>query len=114
MRYQYRAISESGDTESGVVDVETERAAARLLGQQGLTVLQISPFRKQTEGKPERARPADVLQVFDELVTLLGSGVSLVDAIDSLAEAHINADIGGALELMSSRLQRGHSVLRSP
>ena len=109
MRYQYRAISESGDTESGVVDVETERAAARLLGQQGLTVLQISPFRKQTEGKPERARPADVLQVFDELVTLLGSGVSLVDAIDSLAEAHINADIGGALELMSSRLLRGHS-----
>ncbi len=109
MRYQYRAISESGDTESGVVDVETERAAARLLGQQGLTVLQISPFRKQREGKPERARPADVLQVFDELVTLLGSGVSLVDAIDSLAEAHINADIGGALELMSSRLQRGHS-----
>ena len=108
MRYQYRAISESGDTESGVVEVETERAAARLLGHQGLTVLQISPFQKQTEGKPERARPADVLQVFDELVTLLGSGVSLVDAIDSLAEAHINADIGGALELMSSRLQRGH------
>ena len=109
MKYEYRAISESGDTESGVIDIETERAAARLLGQQGLTVLEISPFQRQAEGKPERAKAADILQVLDELVTLLGSGVALVDAVDSLAEAQTNAHIGFALELMSSNLQQGKS-----
>ena len=110
MKYQYRAISDNGETQSGVVDVETERAAGRLLGQQGLTVLEISPLQRQTEGKPERAKAADILQVFDELVTLIGSGVALVDAVDSLAEAQTNADVGVALELMTSGLQQGKSL----
>lgn len=107
MKFQYQIITVSGDLESGVVDAVSERAALRQLNQQELKVVDIRPERARTGGRPGKVKRAELLQLFDELVTLLRSGVTLADAVDSLAEAQSNDALAVALEDMSQGLQQG-------
>lgn len=107
MKFQYQIITISGDLESGVVDAVSERAALRQLNQQELKVVDIRPERARAGGRSGKVKRAELLQLFDELVTLLRSGVTLADAVDSLAEAQSNDALAVALEDMSQGLQQG-------
>lgn len=116
MRFQYQAIAESGDLEGGIIDATSEHEAFRKLTDQGLTVVEIQEQAKRRQVKARRIKQAELLQLFEELVTLLRSGVSLANAVDSLVEGQVNDSLGLALEEMSSGLQQGKpfsEVLRS-
>lgn len=109
MRYQYRVITSAGELETGVVDAATERAALRQLSQQGLTVVELAPDTARLATGKGRIRQAELLQTFEELVTLLRSGVALADAVDSLVDAQFNPALAQALQAMSQGLQQGRA-----
>ncbi|MGR8934459.1 MAG: type II secretion system F family protein [Gammaproteobacteria bacterium] len=110
MKYLYRAINKDGAVVTGSIDVENERSAARQLQRQGLmpvTLTQAS--HKPTAIKKSSARPkkSDVLLVMHQLTTLLKSGVSLDEAVSSLAESVQQAFLKKELSEISTQLRRG-------
>ncbi len=107
MKYQYKVLTTDGDVEDGTIDAASERTALRELSQQGLTVIDILEQQKRSSGNPGKVKQADLLQLFDELVTLLRSGVTLVDAVESLAEAQHNPSLEIALSNIAQSLQQG-------
>ena len=89
MRYKYQAIDGQGQEVSGILTVETERDAIRQLQRRGLTPLSLTPLDAKMQRKLKVAKPRqrDVLVVLHELSTLLESGVSLIEAVESLAHS---------------------------
>ncbi|MCV6636093.1 type II secretion system F family protein [Candidatus Albibeggiatoa sp. nov. NOAA] len=110
MRYKYQAIDENGQEVDGIISTDNERDAARQLQKRGLTVLNVtSADSKITKiatrsGKPQQR---DVLTVLHELTTLLESGVSLIEAIESLAQSSHHPVIVDNFAKMATKLRQG-------
>jgi len=86
MRYKYEAIDAQGQAVSGILDADTEREAARQLQRRGLTTLSLSLLTAKTTAEAT-AKRRDLLMVLHELTTLLESGVSLIESVESLAHS---------------------------
>lgn len=107
MKFQCKFLSADGDIEDSVIEADSERSALRELSKQGLTALEVKEQKKKKAGNPGKIKQAELLQLLDELVTLLRSGVSLVDSVNSLTETQIKPVLEVALENMSLGLQQG-------
>lgn len=110
MKYQYRAINKDGGVVTGSIDVDSERSAARQLQRQGLTPVTLTP-REQPQAQVRRAtkkaKKSDVLLVMHQLTILLKSGVSLDEAVSSLAESIQQGFLRQELNDISIQLRRG-------
>ncbi|MEK7990079.1 MAG: type II secretion system F family protein [Thiotrichaceae bacterium] len=112
MRYKYQAIDENGQEVDGVISTDNERDAARQLQKRGLTVLNVTSADRKIakiatrSGKPQQR---DVLTVLHELTTLLESGVSLIEAIESLAQSTHHPVIVDSFAKIGSKLRQGIS-----
>ena len=88
--FDYRAQGPDGQMQRGQVQASDEAAALRLLVRQGLTPLQVQA--RATAGSSAPARMSgrvDVSQqlvLMQELSTLLKAGISLAEALPSLAQ----------------------------
>lgn len=110
MKYLYKAINKDGSVVTGSIDVESERSAARQLQRQGLTPVALTlETQKQAGIKNSTAKPkkSDVLLVMHQLTTLLKSGVSLDEAVSSLAESIQQGFLKQELNEISTQLRRG-------
>jgi len=113
MRYHYKAINKDGGIVTGSIDVDSERSAARQLQRQGLTPVALTlQVQKQVKGKSTvktkgKAKKNDVLLVMHQLTTLLKSGVSLDEAVSSLAESIQQGFLKQELDEISTQLRRG-------
>lgn len=111
MHYRYNAINQQGETVSGDVEADGERAAARMLRQQALTPTSIelasAGARPSAKSLTRRVAPEELALIVRELATLLRSGVSLAEAVESLAEAHAGDAIGSSLGKIYSQLRGG-------
>ncbi|OQW93992.1 MAG: hypothetical protein BWK79_08225 [Beggiatoa sp. IS2] len=90
MRYKYQALDTQGQEVSGILTAEAERAAIRQLQKRGLTTLVLAPLNAASNRAiRQMAKPKhrDILAVLHELATLLESGVSLIEAVESLAQS---------------------------
>jgi general secretion pathway protein F len=89
MRYKYQAIDAQGQEVSGMLTAEAEREAARQLQRRGLTTLSLMPAEAgvRSTNKTGRAKQRDIMVVLHELTTLLESGVSLIEAVEALANS---------------------------
>ncbi|WP_353572441.1 type II secretion system F family protein [Candidatus Albibeggiatoa sp. nov. BB20] len=112
MHYKYQAIDENGQEVDGIISTDNERDAARQLQRRGLTVLNLiaadSKIAKIAlrSGKPKQR---DVLTVLHELTTLLESGVSLIEAVESLAQSTHHPVIVDNFAKIASKLRQGIS-----
>ncbi len=93
MRYKYQALDAHGQQVNGVLTAEAEREAIRQLQRRGLTTLSLASAetglrsgRKEGKGSGQ-AKQRDLIIVLQELTTLLESGVSLIEAIEALANS---------------------------
>lgn len=113
MRYQYQALDAQQQAVSGVLDAANEREAARQLKRRDLTVLQLkidsrtpATSQKNSNSKPKRR---DLLMILHELSTLLESGVSLIEAVESLAESSHHPFLTHQFAEIASKLRHGSS-----
>ncbi len=111
MRYQYQALDVQHQEVSGVLEAANEREAARQLKRRDLTLLQLTvderaqaAAKKEAQSRPKRR---DVLMILHELGTLLESGVSLIEAIESLAESSHHPFLTRQFAEVASQLRHG-------
>jgi len=112
VEFRYQAVNAQGQTVSGQISAGGEREAARLLRDQALTPLELSPAGSGVGGGSARSRQAteqDKVVVIRELGILLRAGVSLAEAVESIAQSHADSAIGRAFEHVHGRLRGGES-----
>jgi len=110
MRYQIKAVKSGGAVVSLSLDARDERDASEQAQAQGYTVLVL----RRTggvgiAGSLGSARFPLVLFT-QELLALLNSGISLVEAIETLAEKESRAATARLLEGLLGRLREGQSL----
>ncbi len=91
--YEYKAIDVDEAAVGGTIVADTPRQARDVLRERGLTISQILPVA-EADGKSfrrrRRARRAqnDVVAFIRELATLLGAGIPLLKALQTLTRQH--------------------------
>ncbi len=116
MNYQYKAINADGATVTGSVVADNVRAAGRMLRHQGLNVVDVSDEAERAASPNRRVRrpaPREVLTFMKQLCTLLESGVSLEETVESLSESAGHPFMARSFGDISAALRRGVSFSES-
>jgi len=111
MNYQYKALNTDGKSVTGSLSAENPRIAARMLRQQGLNVVEMKNGI-ETARVPRMSRQPkkqDVLMVMHQLCTLLESGVSIEESVESLAESSGHPVLAKEFGDIGAALRRGVS-----
>lgn len=109
MRFLVKALSTAGAVVRVGIDAVNAAEARRLAVGQGLDVLALRPVNLLGSLLP-KARSSFALDLFSrELISLLDTGLSLVEAIGTLAEQEQRTASGAVLEELRRHLYRGHS-----
>jgi len=108
MRYQLKAIAQDGQVES--LDLQAlDEPSARLQAEgRGYTVLAVRRRPALLEGWRSGERFPVVL-FSQQLLVLIGAGLPLVDAIETLAETERRDDFRAALEQIAGSLRQGQA-----
>ena len=109
MKFEYEAIDRQSRQLTGEIDADTRQEALRSLKVQGLTVIELEEFREQTSGftfQPS-LKQEEILLALQELATLLESGVSVADAVDSQAEADTHPKLKAIFKALAWALRKG-------
>lgn len=111
--FTYRALDANGVTRSGTLVAPDEAAAARQLLEQGLRPFNLESKAVAVAAKPGKRGPvgiADQLVLIQELSTLLGAGISLSEALPSLAQAYAAQALGPALASVEQAVRAGQRL----
>ena len=109
MRYEIKAIKAGGAVVSLSLDARDDRDANQQVQSQGYTVLAVRRSGGlRAAAACARARFPLVLFT-QELLALLRSGISLVEALETLAEKDSRASSGPVLAALLERLREGQS-----
>ncbi|MCU7240108.1 type II secretion system F family protein [Pseudomonas peradeniyensis] len=106
MRYQLKALGSQGVVQLQV-EAEDSDQARRQAEDQGLRVLSV---RRQGLALHRRTAAFDLMLFSQELATLLGAGLPLIDALESLAEKAPGGATRKTLELLVRQLYEGRSL----
>lgn len=107
MRYKYQALDRQQHEINGTIDAATDREAARLLQRRDLTVIEIKVLENQKVKSNRPPKPRDTWAIMHELITLLESGVSLIEAVKSLADSSHHPQLTQAFAQMAMKLRQG-------
>ncbi len=112
MLFHYRALNPDQEVVAGQIEAASVRAASRAVRQRGLNPLQVNVAERGRARRRASGRaPATAVRLtLHQLVTLLNSGVSLIEAVNSLARSAEHPAIAAPLETMARQLQRGDSM----
>jgi len=114
MKIDFRALNAEGVIVTGALEVADQRAAARQLRRQGLTPVELTQREQQrVRGGNRKPKARDTLLVLHQLATLLKSGVSLDEAVASLAETVQQPFLARELDTLSTRIRRGEPFSRA-
>ncbi len=122
--FNYTARSRSGEKQSGVLDAQDRRDALRMLEQSGLIPVSVtegtSPAasaKAKTASRPrfkltrgERMGMRDVLVFTTELSDLLASGMTLGNALNTLARRRSGSASDGIVSSLRNDIVRGSSL----
>ena len=109
MRFELRAISPEGRLESLDVQALDEGSAREQVLVRGYTVLAVRR-RVRLLGLSRGGDRFPLLLFSQELLVLLGAGLPLVEAIDTLAEKEKRGDFRTILERVSGTLREGRTM----
>jgi general secretion pathway protein F len=111
--FTYSALSNVGQSVSGELVAEHERAALRELKRRGLTPLSLAiaaQAKRRLLSWRRRASREDHIRLVSELAVLIEAGVSLTEAIDITSRSPVYHIFGDALASLARDLRRGMSV----
>lgn len=115
MRLHYEALhADDGHVVKGVIDAASEREAIRVLETEGMLVTEIREASEKTLARFQRdvSRQEVVLALF-ELATLLESGVSIAEAVESQAESDYHPQLSVFFTSVNQRLRSGESLAQA-
>ena len=106
--YSYTAVAKDGKDKKGQIEAETRDEAARKLKEQGLTPMSIKtqtaldkdielPFLTK-----KKVKPRDMSVFCRQFASILNAGVSVVNALEMLAEQTENKNLKKAIMEVSS------------
>lgn len=107
--FQYRALDAQREVRSGRIQADNETEALRELLAQGLTPVQVQVEQASAATPAWRSKRIDDAQrmlLLQELGTLLAAGVTLGEALPSLAQSYVGTPLAQPLDEME-RLVRG-------
>jgi general secretion pathway protein F len=109
MKFLVKALSAAGAVVRVDIDAGDAAEARRIALGQGLNVLALRPANPLGNFRP-RARSNFAIELFSrELISLLDTGLSLVEAIETLSEQEQRSAGGAVLEELRRQLYRGQS-----
>jgi len=107
MKYSYQALDQNQRKISGSIEAVGEREAQRLLEEKRLLVVSLELPQRQIELFKKKLDQNEIFVSLFELTTLLESGVSITDAVDSLAESDVHEELLAFYAHLSGQLQQG-------
>lgn len=109
--FAYEAVGRDGQVSKGVLSARDESAALRRLTGDGLTVVRIAPAAiGKAAGKDRHLQPGERVLVLRQMSLMLEAGVSLLEALDTVAQG-MQARKGRAQFLAAiAALRRGDSL----
>jgi type II secretory pathway component PulF len=126
--FRYQAIEQTGASVQGVIEAEDRKAALRLLGQRGLfpsnlescgsngSVAGASVVASRTPsavGRRGSVSRRDVTAFTRELSALVGAGIPIPQALDSLGEENENAAFRDVVLHIADSVQKGAALSAS-
>ncbi|MBF2760386.1 MAG: type II secretion system F family protein [Ectothiorhodospiraceae bacterium AqS1] len=113
--YEYQAVDRSGQIFRGRLESESEAAAVRALGAEGRTVIELNERQSAAAAGQgllkRRLNGQEIVVAFNELATLLESGVALADAVRALSRGARHPILDAGFASISRELLRGGSLL---
>jgi general secretion pathway protein F len=112
-QFQYTARNESGQPVAGVLDAESEAAVLRLLEEKRLFPISVrgqQPVKGKRSFWAKRVRNRDVGMMYGQLADLIGSGVPLLRALDSLIRSTVNSRLVEILKQVRAEVADGKSL----
>src|SRR5437660_1734557 len=114
--YAYKVRDRSGKIVQGTVEADSETAVVGRLRQMGLAPLLIEDH-KESLGKKEmhlpwanKVKPKDIAVMSRQFATMINSGLSLLRALNILAEQTDNSRFREVLAAVRSDVERGQSL----
>jgi general secretion pathway protein F len=110
--FTYRALDAQAARHTGQLEAEDAPAAVRELMRRGLTPLDVDAAGQSATVPSGRRRitASDRIALVQELATLLGAGISLAEALPSLASAHAASALGLALARVDRDVRGGQRL----
>lgn len=111
LSFQYEAAGRDGRMSKGLVSAVDEAAALRRLSADGLTVVRIRPAAApRAEGRERGLRTAERVLVLRQMALMLEAGVSLLEALDTVAQGMQARKGKRQFQAAISALRRGDSL----
>ena len=111
LAFQYEAIGRDGQVSKGVLSAADEAAVMRRLAGEGLTVVKIAPAAvARAEGKERALKPTERVLVLRQLALMLEAGVSLLEALETVAQGMQARKGKRQFQAAIAALRRGDSL----
>ncbi|MGZ4210538.1 MAG: type II secretion system F family protein [Actinomycetota bacterium] len=115
--YAYKVRDRSGKIVQGTVDADSETAVVGRLRQMGLAPLLIEEYKGASLGKKElhlpwghAVKPKDIAVMSRQFATMINSGLSLLRALNILAEQTDNSRFREVLSTVRTDVEKGQSL----
>ncbi|MBM3821545.1 MAG: type II secretion system F family protein [Verrucomicrobia bacterium] len=114
-KFRYIVRDESGNKLEGYLEAETEGAAARVLEERRLfpMMLRAEGVGKSGEKPKRKVRSRDVGIMYGQLADLIGSGVPMLRALDSLARSTVSVSLREMIREIRQGVSEGKSLTDS-
>jgi len=117
--FEYRALDSKGKNQKGIIDANSEsqaRTKLRSLGKYPVSIALTSMERSKAGGRKPgmilfgRVKSEEVSLMTRQLSTLLGAGIPLVQALDSLIAQTRNAMLKKVIAQIKGAVNEGNSL----
>lgn len=115
-QFQYTAMTEAGEKITGALEAETEAAALRLIEDRRLFPVSVKgKGAAAPDAKPRkrRVKSRDLGLMYGQLADLLGSGVPLLRAMDSLIKSTVSPSLRDLLKEIRASVSEGKTLTDS-
>jgi general secretion pathway protein F len=113
-QFQYTARDGAGRKTAGLLEAESEAAVLRLLEEKNLFPVAVEGKAKAQPGKRSffqmRVRSRDIGVMYGQLSDLIGSGVPLLRALDSLIRSTVNRRLAEILKQVRAEVADGKTL----
>jgi type IV pilus assembly protein PilC len=114
--FSYKARDDRGEARTGVIEAESQSAAATQLRSQGLVATRITIATRMidadavlTEQAARKVKREDVVAFSNQLAVMLQTGVPLAEAIDAYTRQSRGGSLGRISSMLTDRIESGVS-----
>lgn len=115
--FLYRAIAENGKERKGSIIAEDELRASMKLKSMNLMPLEVKSATALTRGIDisfgSKVKPRDLSIFCRQFVSMLKAGISIIDALDMLAQQTENKNMAKAIRVVLHDIEKGDSLSAS-